>query len=317
VTNPPQVFNTLLPDPPKNRWNLSGYQKRQVKTFFIALLFLAPSLAIFITFVFVPLIRSFILSAQLTNPIGVPVAFYGLKNYIKMFSNDIFINSLSRSSLFVLYVVPTTIALSLLLAVLANLRLKGIAIFRMIFSITIAVSAATASLIFMYLYHPTVGAINYLLGFLGVENIPWLISEKTALIAIAICAIWLQIGLNTVILLAAMQGIPEEIYESAVIDGANAWNKFKSITVPLLSPTFFFLLVVDTLAAFQTFTQVNILTKGGPLDSTNVLVYSIYREFYFNGKYGLAAAQSIMLFFIMLALTIIQFTVIEKRVNYE
>jgi len=172
-------------------------------------------------------------------------------------------------------------------------------------------------LIFMYLYHPTIGAINYLLGLVGVDSIPWLISSKTSLIAVAICAVWLQIGLNTVILLAAMQGIPEELYESAVIDGANAWNKFKYITLPLLSPTFFFLLVIDILAAFQTFTQVNIMTRGGPLDSTNVLVYSIYREFYFNGKYGFAAAQSVMLFFIMLTLTIIQFTVVEKKVNYE
>jgi ABC-type sugar transport system permease subunit len=213
--------------------------------------------------------------------------------------------------------VPSTLIISLALAVLGNLRLKFIAAFRLIFSITIAVSAATASLIFMYLYHPTVGAINYIIGLVGIESIPWLIDSKFALLAIAICAIWLQTGMNTVILLAAMQGIPEELYESAVIDGANSWNKFASITLPLLSPTFFFLLVIDILAAFQTFTQVNIMTRGGPLDSTNVLVYSIYREFYFNGKYGFAAAQSVMLFFIMLILTIIQFTVVEKKVNYE
>ena len=292
-------------------------RRRHFKTFLTALLFLAPSLIIFTTFVFVPLVRSFWLSTQLTNPIGVPVSFYGLENYRKLFATDIFINSLSRSSLFVLYSVPSTLLISLGLAVLGNLRLKGIAGFRLIFSITIAVSAATASLIFMYLYHPTIGAINYLLGLVGVDSIPWLISSKTSLIAVAICAVWLQIGLNTVILLAAMQGIPEELYESAVIDGANAWNKFKYITLPLLSPTFFFLLVIDILAAFQTFTQVNIMTRGGPLDSTNVLVYSIYREFYFNGKYGFAAAQSVMLFFIMLTLTIIQFTVVEKKVNYE
>ena len=312
MANQTQVLQPLTASP-----NTSGFRKRQVKTFLTAMLFLAPSLAIFLTFVFIPLVRSFILSSQLTNPIGVPVAFYGLEHYRKLFANDVFINSLSRSALFVVYVVPSTLLISLLLAVLGNLRLKFIAAFRLIFSITIAVSAATASLIFMYLYHPTVGAINYLIGLVGFEAVPWLINEKTALIAVAICAIWLQIGLNTVILLAAMQGVPEELYESAVIDGANSWNKFKSITLPLLSPTFFFLMVVDTLAAFQTFTQVNIMTRGGPLDSTNVLVYSIYREFYFNGKYGFAAAQSVMLFFIMLILTIIQFTVVEKRVNYE
>lgn len=317
MTNQTQVIDNLSGKPLLGKRQSSGVRKRQAITFFTALIFLAPSLLIFTTFVFVPLVRSFILSTQLTNPIGVPVAFYELENYRKLFTSDTFLNSISRSGLFVLYVVPSTLLISLLLAVLGNLKLKSIAIFRMIFSVTIAVSAATASLIFMYLYHPTIGAINYLLGLVGVEAIPWLISDKTALIAIAICAVWLQIGLNTVILLAAMQGVPEELYESAIIDGANAWNEFKSITLPLLSPTFFFLFVVDTLASFQTFTQVNIMTKGGPLDSTNVLVYAIYREFYFNGKYGFAAALSVILFFIMLILTTIQFTVVEKKVNYE
>ncbi|PKO16115.1 MAG: glycerol-3-phosphate ABC transporter permease [Chloroflexi bacterium HGW-Chloroflexi-10] len=307
--------------PPKKNFEkkpkISGIQKRQIKTFLIALMFLAPSLIIFITFVFIPLIRSFILSSQLTDPIGRAVAFYGLENYKKLFATPIFLNSLSRSLLFVVYTVPSTLLISLLLALLGNLRLKQIAIFRMIFSLTIAVSAATASLIFMALFHPALGNINYILSLIGIKPVPWLISDKTALIGIAICAVWLQIGLNTVIMLAAMHGISEELYESAMIDGANAWNKFKSITLPMISPTLFFLTVIDVIAALQTFTQVHVMTSGGPLDSTNVIVYSIYREFYFNGKYGFAAAQAIMLFLIMLTLTIIQFTVIEKRVNYE
>ncbi len=120
-----------------------------------------------------------------------------------------------------------------------------------------------------------------------------------------------------VILLAAIQTIPDELFESAMIDGANWWKQLIHITLPLLSSTFFFLLVVDTLAAFQTFTPIHIMTKGGPLNSTNLIVYSVYREFYFNGKYGLAAAQSIILFLMMLVLTIIQFVFIEKKVFYE
>jgi sn-glycerol 3-phosphate transport system permease protein len=187
----------------------------------------------------------------------------------------------------------------------------------MIFSLTIAVSGATAALIFSYLYNPSLGWLNYLLGFIGIDPVPWLIDARFALPAVAFTTVWLQIGLNTVILLAGMQGISEELYESAMIDGATSWSKFRHITLPLLSPTLFFLLIVDTLAAFQTFTQIHVMTSGGPLDSTNVLVYSIYREFYFNGKYGYAAAQSIMLFIIILALTIIQFGVVEKRVHYE
>jgi sn-glycerol 3-phosphate transport system permease protein len=318
VGNPTKIVGAM--PPPKELFfvqRLSGQKIRQVKTFFTALLFLSPALIIFITFVFVPLIRSFILSTQLTDPIGRPVAFYGLENYRKMIATPDFANSISRSLLFVLYTVPSTLVFSLILALLGNLRLKRIAIFRMLFSSTIAVSAATASLIFLYLFQPAIGNLNYLLSFIGVKAIPWLVSDKTALMAISLCSVWLQIGLNTVILLAGMQGISEELYESAMIDGANAWNKFKSITIPLLSPTVFFLVVIDILADFQTFTQIYILTKGGPSDSTNVIVYSIYRAFYFNGRYGFAAAQAVVLFFIMLSLTIIQFTVVEKKVHYE
>jgi ABC-type sugar transport system permease subunit len=315
-TPPPALSDRAALAIPK-RFGMTGVQRRQVKTFLLAMLFLSPSLIIFLTFVFVPLVRTFWLSGYLTDPIGRPAAFVGLRQYQKLFATDVFMNSLTRSTLFVIYTVPTSIVVSLLLASLANLRLRQIQIFRIAFSITIAVSGATASLMFLYLYHPSLGFLNYLLSLVGIPSVPWLIDASTALPAVALVTVWLQTGLNTVILLAAMQGIPEELYESAMIDGAGAWARFRKITVPFLSSTFFFLLVVDTLAAFQTFTPIHIMTSGGPLDSTNLLVYSIYREFYFNGKYGLAAAQSIMLFFIMLLLTIVQFVFIERRVFYE
>jgi len=295
---------------------LSGYQYRAVKRFIQGLLFLLPSLIIFISFVFIPLYKSFELSAYITNPIGEPAKFIGLQNYTRLFETPVFLNSLKRSLQFVAYTVPITLVISFILALLGNLELKRIDIFRMCFSVTIAISGATASLMFLYIYHPTVG-VNYLLGLLGIPKLTWLVSDKTALFSVALTTVWLQLGLNTVILLAAIQTIPEELFESAMIDGANYWQRLKSIMLPLLSSTFFFLLVVDILAAFQTFTPIHIMTKGGPLDSTNLLVYSIYREFYFNGKYGFAAAQSIMLFFIMLILTIIQFVFVERKVYYE
>ena len=302
---------------PHHPGRLTGVQRRQIRTFLLALLYLSPSLIIFAAFTFIPLVRSFWLSTYLTNPIGLPSKFIGLENYRRMFATPVFLNSLSRSAQFVLYTVPGAILVSLGLAILGNLRLKGIQFFRMAFSITIAVSGATASVIFLYLYHPSLGALNYIMSWFNIPAVEWLVDRDAALISVAIVTVWLQIGLNTVILLAAMQGIPEELYESAMIDGAGAWSRFRNITLPFLSSTFFFLIVVDTLASFQTFTPVHIMTSGGPLDSTNLLVYSIYREFYFNGKYGFAAAQSVALFFIMLVLTIIQFVFIERRVFYE
>jgi ABC-type sugar transport system permease subunit len=296
---------------------MTGRQWRGIKKFLTALAYLAPSLFFFITFVFVPLFKSIQLSMFLTDPIGRPAAFVWFLQYERLFSQDSFLNSLSRSGLFVLYTVPITLLVSVVLATLGNLRLKRIAFFRVVFSITIAVSGATASLMFMYLYHPTLGTLNYFLSLLGVPAVKWLISDQSALMSISLVSVWLQVGLNTVILLAAMQGIPEELYESAMIDGATAWNKFLYITLPFLGSTLFFLLVVDMLASFQTFTPVSVLTRGGPMDSTNLLVYSIYREFYINGKYGFAAAQSIMLFLVMVVLTIFQFVFVERKVFYE
>jgi sn-glycerol 3-phosphate transport system permease protein len=299
------------------RLGLTGRQWRGLRKFLTALAYLAPSLFFFLTFVFIPLLSSIQLSTFLTDPIGRPAAFVWFLQYERLFSQPAFLNSLSRSALFVLYTVPTTLLLSLGLAVLGNLRLPRIAIFRVIFSITIAVSGATASLMFMYLYHPTLGSLNYFLELLHLPPVNWLISDQSALFSVALVSAWLQVGLNTVILLAAMQGIPEELYESAMIDGASSWDKFWYITLPFLGSTFFFLLVVDMLASFQTFTPVQVLTGGGPIDSTNLLVYSIYREFYINGKYGFAAAQSIMLFLVMLVLTIFQFVFVERKVFYE
>jgi ABC-type sugar transport system permease subunit len=295
----------------------SRTQAREIKKFLLALAYLSPSLLIFLIFVFIPLVRSFILSMQRTDPIGRAVGFAGLLQYERLWNNPQFLNSLQRTLLFVIYTVPLTLLLSLGLAVLGNLRLRRIDIYRMIFSLTIAVSAATASLIFLYLFHPALGWLNYLLSLFGIPAVPWLTDVRFALPSVALVTVWLQLGLNTVILLAGMQGIPEELYESAMIDGASGPAKFRHITLPLLSPTIFFLLVVDLLASFQAFTQFHVLTKGGPINSTNVLVFSIYREFYFNGQYAYAAAQSVVLFFIMLVVTIIQFGVIERRVVYE
>lgn len=296
---------------------LTGVQWRGIRKFLTALLYLAPSLIFFLTFVFIPLLKTIELSTYLTDPIGRPAAFVWFLQYERMFTQPSFLNSLSRSALFVLYTVPTTLLVALVLASLGNLRLKNIAIYRIIFSITIAVSGATASLMFLYLYHPTIGTLNYFLETVGLQPVKWLTSDQTALFSIALVSAWLQVGLNTVILLAAMQGIPEEIYESAKIDGASSWNQFWYITLPFLSSTIFFLFIIDMLASFQTFTPINVMTHGGPIDSTNLLVYSIYREFYINGKYGFAAAQSIMLFLVMLVLTIFQFVFVERKVFYE
>ena len=296
---------------------LTPARRRELWATAKALLYLSPSLAIFVAFVFYPVLQSVYLSFFATDPIGRPSVFVGLEQYRRLIETPSYLNALTVPVSFVFLTVPTVLVLALVLALLGSLRLRGIMLFRTIFSSTIAVSGATASLIFLFLYHPAIGVFTYLLDLLGLPRIPFLTSASTALPSVALPSVWLQLGFNTIVILAAMQGIPDELYEAARIDGAGAWHTFRHITVPMVSSTMFFLLVVGTISAFQTFTQVNILTNGGPMESTNVVVYSIYREFYFNGQYGYASAQALMLFGIMLILTILQFGVAERKVYYQ
>jgi ABC-type sugar transport system permease subunit len=296
---------------------LSKARQREIWAIVKALLFLAPSLIIFVAFVFYPLLQSIRLSLYATDPIGRPSVFVGLEQYQRLFATPVYLNAVRVSVTFVLLSVPTILVLALNLALLGSLRLRGIFLFRTIFSSTIAVSGATSSLIFLFLYHGSLGTFNYLLDLVGLPRVPWLTTTATALPSVALASVWLQLGFNTIVILAAMQGIPEELYEAARIDGAGGWHTFRHITFPMLSSTLFFLLVVGTIAAFQTFAQVNILTRGGPIDSTNLVVFSIYRAFYFDGQYGYASAQALMLFGIMLILTFLQFTVVERKVYYQ
>lgn len=306
-----------LASPTGHLSRLTPARRRELWATAKALLYLSPSLAIFVAFVFYPVLQSVYLSFFATDPIGRPSVFVGLEQYRRLIETPSYLNALTVSVSFVFLTVPTVLVLALVLALLGSLRLRGIMLFRTIFSSTIAVSGATASLIFLFLYHPAIGVFTYLLDLLGLPRIPFLTSASTALPSVALPSVWLQLGFNTIVILAAMQGIPDELYEAARIDGAGAWHTFRHITVPMVSSTMFFLLVVGTISAFQTFTQVNILTNGGPMESTNVVVYSIYREFYFNGQYGYASAQALMLFGIMLILTILQFGVAERKVYYQ
>jgi sn-glycerol 3-phosphate transport system permease protein len=282
-----------------------------------ALLYLAPSLVLFAAFVFIPLLRSAWLSTFYTNPIGNPTSFAGLDHYVELLRSGTFRQGLLATFLFVLFSVPPGILLSLLLAVLVNQRLRGINIFRTMMASTIAVSAAVGSLIWLLLLNPALGLLNYALGVIGIAGPQWMTDPRVAIIAVAITTIWLTLGFNIIVLLAGLQSIPEELYESARIDGAIAWRSFRHLTVPLLSPSLFFLGVVDTINVFQAFTQIHLLTHGGPVDSTRTLVYSLYLDAFQNFLTGFASAQAMVLFVLILVLTVVQFRYVERFVHYQ
>jgi len=291
---------------------------RETQATLVSLLYLLPSLIAFTTFVFYPVLKSIWISLHADNPFGgASDLFIGLDQYKNALSSPGYRDSLKVTLLYTLYTVPVGIFVALMLAVMANLRLRAISIYRVAFAITIGVSVGAGAVIFALLYNPSSGVLNYFLSSVGLPRVEWLTHTNSALWAIAIGTIWLGMGFNFTILLSGMQGIPEELYESARIDGASSARMFFNVTLPLLSPTLFFVSVISVIAAFQSFAQIDILTKGGPAGSTNVVVYSIYREAFFNFHSGYASAQAVILFIILVALTGIQFKSLEGRVFYQ
>ncbi|QJC53562.1 ABC transporter permease subunit [Paenibacillus albicereus] len=279
--------------------------------------FLAPSLAVFAVFLFYPMLRSIYLSFQLTDPRGRVAAYAGWDNYTGMLQSSAFWNSLLVTLQFTLLTVPAGLALGLLCASLVHSAGRGRSALRFLFSLPLAMSVSTASIIWMILYHPSLGMLNYLLLQLGLDPVQWLTDPGSALGSVSLMTVWMNSGFPFVLLLAAIQGLDGDVLDSTRIDGASGWRTFVSVKLPLLSPTLFFLAVVSVMSAFQSFGQIHILTKGGPAGSTDVLVYSIYREAFVNYQFGTGSALAIVLFAIMLLLTLVQFLVLGKKVHYQ
>jgi len=282
-----------------------------------AYLFLAPSIGLFGLFLLYPLVRSIYLSLFLTDPRGQIAAYVGLDNFRQLLASPAFWSSLAVTGNFALLTVPGGILLGLFMSALAQSRLKGMRLFQFIFSLPLALSVSTSAVIWMMLFHPTLGMFNYFLDLAGLPAIQWLTDPKWALLSISIMTIWMNSGFNFIVLLSGLQGISEDMYDSAKVDGAGPIRTYVSIILPLLSPVIFFLTVVSLIGAFQAFGQMHILTKGGPAGSTEVLVYSIYKEAFVNYQFGTGSAYAIVLFLIILVLTILQFTFVEKKVHYQ
>jgi ABC-type sugar transport system permease subunit len=276
-----------------------------------------PSLVLFGTFVFYPFVKNIWLGFYRAPPSPLlPKKWVGFEQYKDVWTSDDFLNSVKVTFQFALLTVPLGIALGLGLAVLAHQRLRGVRIYRTIFSSTVATSIAVASVIFFTLLNPIIGLIPY---WLGTENQPSPLQDpQWALICVSITTIWQNLGLSFILMSAGLQSVPDELLEAARVDGASAWSRFRNVTLPLLSPTLFFSAVVGTILAFQAFGQIDLLTEGGPDDKTNVLVYSIYRTAFGSPPdQNSAAILAVALFGITLLLTLIQLRFLERRVTYE
>ncbi len=290
------------------------FSRRRRREVGLAYLLILPSLLIFGVFVFYPFFRNFYLGFYKTPPFpGLPSRYVGFDQYQDVLTSQDFFDSLKTTVGFAFLTVPAGIVLGLLLAVLANQQLRGVGVYRTIFSSTVATSVAVAAVIFGTLFNPVVG----LLPWIGIDPQPPILDNPNlALFGVAIITIWQTLGITFILMSSGLQAIPDDLHEAAAIDGAGPFRRFWRVTLPLLSPTIFFAVVVGSIFAFQTFGQIDILTQGGPLKRTNVLTYFIFKTLRQDNNDGKAAVLAIALFAITFVLTLIQMRVLEKRVHY-
>ena len=285
---------------------------KEEKTFFDKIkgyLYLSPAIIILSLFMFWPFIQTLYRSMFLTNNMGANVEYLGFGNYTELLSSDSFWNSVKTSFVFVVIVVVVGVTIGFLTALLCQKSFPGVKFFSTSYAMPMAIASAGMAMIFQVMLNPTVGIINRLLG----TYINYLTKPETALLVIGVLTGWLNSGMNFLYFSSGLASIDDALYESGQVDGANGFQQFLYITIPSLKPTLFFVIVTNIINAFQGFGQINILTKGGPGQATNVIVYDIYRNAFMNYRYGFASAESVILFIIVMLLTIVMFKLRRKE----
>lgn len=282
---------------------------------FWAVILLLPNLLGFLIFTLWPVFVSLYLSLC-SYDILTPAEFIGLENYRNLFADETFRQVFNNTILFTIGTVPTGIIMSLFLAVALDQPIKGIRFFRVSYFMPVISSMVAVAVVWQWLYNPEFGLLNYFLSLLGVKGPNWLTSEGTALTSIMIVAVWKGLGYNMLLFLAGLQNISNGYYEAAEIDGARWWDKFINITVPLLTPTTFFVTVMALINSFQVFDLVMLMTEGGPGRATSVIVHYLYQNAFQFFKMGYASAIAYVLFFVIMGVTLIQLKLQGKWVNY-
>lgn len=281
------------------------WQRRSIRETGLAALFLAPSVLIFGAFFFYPIGRIVYLGLFQQNQTRTRQRYVGLEQYTEVLTGDEFTSGLSITLKYVLLTVPAGLVLGVLLAVAANRKLRGIKVFQTILASTVATSVAVASIVWLVLINPTVGYFE----------VDWLRDTDMALFGVSLSSIWQNLGLTFIIVLAGLQAIPEEINEAAIVDGMSPVRRFFTVTLPMLSPTLLFLVIVLTVFAFQAFAQIDILTEGGPAGSTETLVFKIFRHQQ-GGAVGEGSVMAVGLFVLTFVIALGQLTLLERRVHY-
>ena len=268
-----------------------------------AYLYMLPALSLLVIFVFYPFMQTIIRSLYVTDNMGANTLFIGFKNYSDLLSSSSFWNSLRVTMIYVVIVVIIGVLVGFSTALLCRVNFPAIRLFSAAYSLPIAIASSGMALVFKVMLNQSVGILNVILK----TNVNWLADPNWALVSVGILTAWLNSGMNFLYFSSGLSGIDDSLYEAASIDGANGWNQFKHVTLPSVRPIMFFVIVTNIINAFQSFGQIKLLTQGGPGEATNVIVHDIYKNAFMNYRYGYASAESVVLFFIVMILTIIAF----------
>ena len=279
-------------------------------------LLVAPQLAITLIFFFLPAGQAIYQSVLMQDPFGLSTEFVGLQNFETLLSDPNYVSSFKITMVFSALVAFLGLAISLLLAVCADRVLRGASAYKTFLIVPYAVAPAVAGVLWMFIFNPTLGVLSYVMRMFGIDW-NYLVDADQALTLLVIAAVWKQVSYNFIFFLAGLQAIPKSLLEAAAMDGAGPFRRFWTVVFPLLSPTTFFLLVMNIVYAFfDTFAIVDATTMGGPGQDTNILVYKVFVDGFRNMDFGGSAAQSVILMVMVIILTVIQFRFIERRVNY-
>jgi len=279
-------------------------------------LFLLPSLIGFALFTAGPVLAAGVISLLDWNLFSPP-SFAGVRNFVRLADDSTFWSALGNTAYFTFVSVPLTMLVSLALALLLNQGLRQVAVVRSLLLLPYATITVAVAFVWIWLYIPQDGLVNSALSVVGIQGPAWLISDAWAMPALIAMSVWKGFGFGMVVFLAGLQAIPQQLYEAATIDGTGPWQRFRHVTLPMLSPSVFFVVVTSVIASFQVFDQALIMTDGGPGSSTTTMVMYIYRTAFQNYDQGYAAAQSLVLFGFIVVITAVQFRLQRKLVHYD
>ncbi len=282
----------------------------------LALLFIAPQLLITLIFFYWPSLEALKQSLYQGDAFGIHSKFVGLANFIDIFSSEVYLESLKATAIFSVLVTVVTLSIGLLMAVLVNRVVKGCQYYKALLIWPYAVAPSVAGLLWRFFFNPAVGWGSRFFHYIGIDW-NYLVHPGQAMFVVVIASCWQQFSYNFLFFFAGLQAIPQSLLEAASIDGANAWQRFWHIVFPLLSPTTFFLLVINVIYAFfDTFGVISVMTQGGPGRATSTLVYKVYRDGFIGQDFGASSAQSVILMLIVIGLTVVQFKYIDEKVHY-